>query len=385
MATSRSLVVMYHPVNLWSAAVFPVKANQEPRATSSRSYAHEQRRGAKRQATPKFGLDSLKIKRPWRRQAEVVATDKPSESKPQTNVKTKTVSHEAAKPINVPPQSQQSPAPGTAQEVLRRTSLSRLEAPIPTFLRSWSRLAYRIKLFQYRLGMSKVLPFPDSRILAVPLTGRNHPVPISQVKDKWICDHHFESTRQQYSRVILPQSNPRFRTLQRVLDRLKVSTSVVPDDVELFLIDRDRLPGKEASGFTTGGNKIFINTSLFNDAKSDSQVAFILCHELAHCLAHHKLERFEVLDLLDQPNGTMLDFRLRRLQEFEADDIGNQLTDLAGYPPGAALAWMERVSSRRSVDTTPKEYRAHPEMSERIRALKFGGEKIDGMMRAACR
>lgn len=218
---------------------------------------------------------------------------------------------------------------------------------------------------------------PENDLLhfTVPITNRKHTYPISPATAKANIDWLFQTTQQKYANALLPPTHFRYKQMMQIIKRLWNATPFIPTDLQLYLLDRGRIPTIESSGFTTGGNKVFIMTSMFDKAVSDPQVAFILCHELGHCLAQHAAER----EALCAANGIHHDseehYWICREQEYEADHIGLEISRLGGYPWNAGIAWLERAKAANSYLPRGQAFSRHPTCGERIVALKAGGRR----------
>lgn len=211
--------------------------------------------------------------------------------------------------------------------------------------------------------------------LVVPITNRRYTYPISIAGTKIDTDTSFEDTKRKYAHAILPPTHFRNKQMVQVIKRLRNATPFIPDDLEVFLIDRSRLPTTESGGLTTGGNKVFIMTSMFDRAVGDPQIAFVICHEIGHCLAQHLAER----TALCAANGIQYDSGeycfICREQEYEADQIGREICRMAGYPSNAGIALLERSKGADFYLPRGQAFSRHPTCGERIVALKAGGRR----------
>jgi Peptidase family M48 len=79
---------------------------------------------------------------------------------------------------------------------------------------------------------------------------------------------------------------------------------------------------------STNGQRIQISRGFVQYMRDDSELAFVLAHEMAHILKHHLPVR---------------DASVRYTQELEADRLGFQLVIRAGYNPDAAIELFRRL------------------------------------------
>jgi len=71
--------------------------------------------------------------------------------------------------------------------------------------------------------------------------------------------------------------------LQRVFDRISINNSKIPGNGIRLLLSRD----PEANAYCMGEGTIIINIGLLRFLENESQLAFVLCHELAHLRLNH--------------------------------------------------------------------------------------------------
>ena len=172
----------------------------------------------------------------------------------------------------------------------------------------------------------------------------------------------------------------------------------------------------DINAFALPGGQIFVLRGLINFAESESELAMIVGHEIAHVDLRHCIELFQhelmvkkiagtsphdllsgVRFVLVKSLGTMgvLVHRIvtqgyRQFQEFDADAQGWALATTAGYDPEAGLRIMARMSDRfaaiekepreakspaseiaRVIVSAPGSYlRSHPPTAERIKAFR---------------
>ncbi len=99
----------------------------------------------------------------------------------------------------------------------------------------------------------------------------------------------------------------------------------------------------EVNAYSTEQGMMFITTGLFARLKHESQLAFVLAHEIVHFIKGHSLEGFkDQKDLMEGrssyrqlsvEDGILTSFRHARQAEAEADLIGFDLYLKAGYDP----------------------------------------------------
>ncbi len=178
--------------------------------------------------------------------------------------------------------------------------------------------------------------------------------------------------------------------------RLMVAAGDAKQDFEFFAV-----PDAGINAFALPGGYIGVNTGLILLAQSESELASVLAHEMSHVTQRHmarmvdnqkndllySLAGLALAVLASQAGGASkgdgvsaaiagaqalgiqqkLDFT--RENEYEADRIGFQRLAAAGFDPGSAATFMERLQrSMRFADggNTPSYLRTHPITYERI-------------------
>lgn len=153
--------------------------------------------------------------------------------------------------------------------------------------------------------------------------------------------------------------------LLSIADRIKEAAG--RPDVKIVLL-RDNPRIYIASAYESG--TIYINKAVVS-AYTDDGVAFTFGHELAHIIEHHARSRLLALSAPDQQSGNdpSAEARSQRTwdqmvqeNEFQADQIGRDLADRAGFN-GLAGATVVMQSIRSGDDE-------HAAPSERLRRLE---------------
>ena len=159
-------------------------------------------------------------------------------------------------------------------------------------------------------------------------------------------------------------------------------------DVALFQDDA-------ANAFALPGGKVGVNTGIFKVATNQDQLAAVIAHEIVHVTANHHDERITrqmgtqvglgvVGALIGGAYGsnagqtatqlgslgTQAGFLLpnSRIQESEADVVGQQLMARAGFDPAQAVNLWRNMQSASS-GSTPQWMSTHPDPSNRISKL----------------
>jgi len=149
------------------------------------------------------------------------------------------------------------------------------------------------------------------------------------------------------------------------------------------------------NAFALPGGFFYINSGLMLRAESESELAGVMAHEIAHVAARHSTKR-ETKGQLTQlatiplillgPGGwagygiyqglnfaiplTFLKFS--RGDENEADYLGLQYTYKAGYDPNAFVSFFEKVQAeeKRRPGTVPTVFSTHPPTADRVQNVQ---------------
>ena len=141
------------------------------------------------------------------------------------------------------------------------------------------------------------------------------------------------------------------------------------------------------NAFAVPGGHVYVHTGLINAASNASELAGVLSHEIAHVLARHSTEQISrqyglsvlaSMVLGQDPNalgqlaaqivagGALA--RYSREAEQEADNLGLQAMNLAGYNPNGMVTMFEKLLANRSGSPGQVEqfFSTHPLTEDRI-------------------
>lgn len=193
-----------------------------------------------------------------------------------------------------------------------------------------------------------------------------------------------------------------------------VVTSIVrqlPADWQRLGWDVALFEGQEANAFALPGGKVGVYTGIFKVARNQDQLAGVIAHEIGHVVSRHHNERITrqmgaagVLQVLSGLAGsrygdgvgnvvgqggsilaqTGLLLPGSRVQESEADVVGQQLMAKAGYDPnGAVVLWQNMAAAGGS--RQPEWLSTHPDPASRLRELQQRADGLRPTMEAARR
>ena len=191
-----------------------------------------------------------------------------------------------------------------------------------------------------------------------------------------------------------------------------VVTSIVrelPSDWQRIGWDVALFEDPEANAFALPGGKVGVYTGIFKVARNQDQLAGVIAHEIGHVVSHHHNERITrqmgasgVLQVLAGLAGarygegignavgqggsilaqTGLLLPGSRVQESEADVVGQQLMAKAGFDPeGAVTLWQNMAAAGGS--RPPEWLSTHPDPESRLRELQQRADGLRPTMQAA--
>lgn len=177
---------------------------------------------------------------------------------------------------------------------------------------------------------------------------------------------------------VLPDSDPRTRSVKRVLNRLIPSCGLTDLDWEVYVVDNPDL----INAMVVPGGKVFVFTGILPLCQDDDGLAAVLGHEISHVVARHVSEKFSrniifyglaicadlflgtgamgqvvIQYLFEMPNG--------RKQETEADYMGLMLMVRLEMRIAHAVIRTDEYSRRKVVMTRRPPWRFGEEWRRR--------------------
>src|SRR6516164_5909897 len=159
------------------------------------------------------------------------------------------------------------------------------------------------------------------------------------------------------------------------------------------------LDAEEVNAFALPGGFFFVNSGLILKADSESELAGVMAHEIAHVAARHgtrQATRGELVNLASIPlifMGGWAGYAIRqgaglaipmgfltfsRTMEREADFLGLQYLYKTGYDPTSFVDFFEKIQSmeKKKPGTMSKVFSTHPMTDDRIKAAQDEIQKI---------
>jgi len=146
------------------------------------------------------------------------------------------------------------------------------------------------------------------------------------------------------------------------------------------------LDTEETNAFSCPGGYILLTRGAVLNMKNESELAFVIAHEVAHVALQHSgdfrrgggfvefvsgilgggggsVVNAGVRQATDQMEEILLEKGRQRSLEFDADQAGILLASDLNYDPGAGAAYLARISSINGTDTLVK---THPSNADRV-------------------
>ncbi len=237
--------------------------------------------------------------------------------------------------------------------------------------------------------MALVAPLFFSACATIPISGRRSFNIVPEDQEMALGIDAYKDIVTQSKRSTDPVATA---MVQRVGERI-ARVSHRPDYAwEYILIDDP----KNQNAFCLPGGKVAVYTGILPITKTETGLAVVLGHEIAHAIAKHGAERMSQ-QLLINLGGESLEIALRkkptetrqaalqafglgatfgavlpfgRNQESEADRMGLIYMAQAGYDPREALAFWQRMDAASSGQAPPQFMSTHPSHETRVRDLE---------------
>src|SRR3984957_9557156 len=153
------------------------------------------------------------------------------------------------------------------------------------------------------------------------------------------------------------------------------------------------LDSEEVNAFALPGGFFFVNSGLILKADSESELAGVMAHEIAHVAARHgtrQATRGDLINIATIPlifMGGWTGYAIRqgagmaiplgfltfsRANEREADHLGLQYMYKAGYDPTAFVDFFEKIESleKKKPGSVSKVFATHPMTDDRIKSAQ---------------
>jgi predicted Zn-dependent protease len=234
---------------------------------------------------------------------------------------------------------------------------------------------------------------------SVPVTGRQQ---LTLLPADQIHALSFDQYNQFLAKHEVISGTAEARMVERVGRRIQQA-------VETFLEQRGRaqllegyrwefnlVKDENANAFAMPGGKVVIFSGILDITQTETGLATVMGHEIAHAIARHGNERMSQ-GLMAQLGGMALSVALSsrpeqtrqlfmaayglgaqvgvllpysRLQESEADELGLIFMAMAGYDPRSAVDFWQRMDAKQDQPSPPEFLSTHPSHGTRIENIR---------------
>lgn len=229
---------------------------------------------------------------------------------------------------------------------------------------------------------------------------RNQLLMVSSQEVLQLSNQGFQKTLQEAkSQGLLDTDQAQLQRLKRIANRLIGQVSVYRPDAQQWAWEVHTIKSNQLNAYVLPGGKIMFYSGIIDRLKlTDSEIAAIMGHEMAHALREHARERISrqvatqtgigiVSSVLGLSSGQAqlaglagdvgLSLPNSRTQETEADLMGLELMARAGYDPnGAVTLWQKMQKAEGSSGERLQFLSTHPVSSTRITNLQSMMPKV---------
>ena len=146
---------------------------------------------------------------------------------------------------------------------------------------------------------------------------------------------------------------------------------------------------EEVNAFATPGGFVYVTTGLLQAADNQAQLASVVAHEIAHIEKKHSIKALKqaaiaqgIAETTGVSTSTLaqigyqlaVDLPQSREHEYEADRVGLEILQQAGYPPRAFANFLQKLQG----GNQPEFLRTHPTGTNRIEAIASEIESSQG-------
>ncbi len=180
--------------------------------------------------------------------------------------------------------------------------------------------------------------------------------------------------------------------VRAVAARLEPQTGVFRQDAPGWQWEVNVIESDDLNAFCMPGGKIIFYTGLINRLQlTDSEIAIVMGHEIAHALREHSREQVSqaiaaqaaiglgaaffgfgqgVANLAGTGYQALVATRFSRSDESEADTIGLELAARAGFNPRAGVSLWQKMMMAKNGNAPPEFLSSHPADANRVQQIE---------------
>ncbi|MCK9503878.1 MAG: M48 family metallopeptidase [Porticoccaceae bacterium] len=210
--------------------------------------------------------------------------------------------------------------------------------------------------------------------------------------DQMAVEAYFKLKADSTARGVLNKDQAMLKRVRAVSSRLQGQTGVFRRDAPGWQWEVNVIKSNELNAFCMPGGKIMVYSGLITKLNmTDSELAVVLGHEIAHALREHSREQVSqamaaqtaigvgatVLGIGDAGANmaasgyrALIATRFSRSHESEADRIGLELSARAGYDPRGGITLWQKMISANQGGRPPEFLSSHPAEASRVREIE---------------
>ncbi|MGB2957345.1 MAG: M48 family metallopeptidase [Bacteroidota bacterium] len=232
----------------------------------------------------------------------------------------------------------------------------------------------------------------------VPLTGRQQ---LNIIPDSQLLAMSYQEYGTFVNSATISKDGPKTLMVRRVASKIQkavedfAAQKGLSDHLNGYAWEVNLVESDDANAWAMPGGKIVVYTGILPITKTETGLAVVMGHEVAHAVAEHGGERMSQA-LIAQMGGMALDKALEkepeqtralwltafgigaqvgvllpfsRTQESEADHMGLVFMAMAGYDPNEAVSFWQRMAAKGGA-APPEWLSTHPSGETRINDIK---------------
>jgi len=213
------------------------------------------------------------------------------------------------------------------------------------------------------------------------VTGKQEMIFISPQKETSMGISMSKQIEKEYTVLKDPQLEKRLYAITERLIKVQDRSDIV---YHFEILDED-----DINAFTVPGGYVYVFKGLLDFTENDDELAYVIGHEMGHNSAKHAVKKIQAalgaqLLLLASTQTNSPGFtrgmelamasifsEYSQQDEFQADELGIEYAERAGYDPAKAVDFLERLQNRKNKKLRPITYfKTHPHIPARIARIK---------------
>lgn len=214
----------------------------------------------------------------------------------------------------------------------------------------------------------------------------------SQQLELMAAQSYAKLTSEARAKGVLNTNAALLQRVRAIATRLQANTGIFRPDAPRWQWEVNVIQANQLNAFVMPGGKVMIYSGLIEQLSlTDSEIAFILGHEMAHALREHSREQVSqavaaqtaigigsallglgsgASELTNAAYEALVATRFSRTHESEADRIGLELAARSGYDPHAGVSLWQKMLRAESGARQPEFLSSHPAGNARIQQVE---------------